>query len=212
MAEPAAAAATTAPAPARRRGAFTLVELLVVITVICILMGMVTSGVVVAMRKAEETRIRTLVTFLRPPCERFRDDHGSYPWTSPEKVTATTVIDPAAVYAELRGLPGATMNPSIDYLKALDPRFVKTVAGKPRLQDGWGADIVFRVDPQNLKPVIWSRGWDGVDDTNFEDPPAKYTRYTPPGPPPAFSNPAKFPRAYYYLGDGRSRADDLSSL
>jgi prepilin-type N-terminal cleavage/methylation domain-containing protein len=202
-----------AAVPGRRRGAFTLIELLVVMAVICTLMSMVTGVIFVVKKRGEDARTRALILFcLKPSCQRYYDNHGVYPWVSPEKVGPATVIDPEMVYIELRGLPGAVTNRSTDYLDGLDPRFVKTVAGKARLQDSWGSDIAFRVDPQGLRPVIWSRGRDRVDDTNFEDPPAKYTHYTPPAPPAIYADPAKYPRAYYYLGDGRSRGDDLSSL
>ncbi len=208
-----AAPAWSAPfAPSARRRAFTLVELLVVMAIITTLMGMITSGIVIAYRRAQDAKVRALIVLVRGGCERFKSTHGVYPWAGAGPVGPGATIDLEAVYAELRSAPGANMNKAQDCLPGLPADFVKTVAGRQRLQDVWGSDLVLRVDPASLGPVIWSRGRDRVDDTNFEDPPATYTRYTPPAPPAAYSDPAKFPRGWYYLGDGKSRGDDLRSL
>jgi anti-anti-sigma factor len=202
--------APRAPHPGRR--AFTLVELLVVIAIIGLLMSLLTGGMIALKRRSQVMQTRTLLTAVQAGCETFRANHGRYPWPEAGSVGPTTVIDPAAVYTELRGQPGSSVNRTRDYLPGLAGTFVKTVAGKGRLQDAWGSDLSFRADPQSLNPVIWSRGPDRVDDTNFEDPPGAYTSYAPPPAPAAYSDPAKFPRTYYYLGDGRSRRDDISNL
>ncbi|HOX04981.1 MAG TPA: type II secretion system protein [Planctomycetota bacterium] len=200
------------PAAARRRRAFTLIELLVVMSIICLLMGLVFGVATAVKRKSENLQVIALLGSLKTGVEIFQNDFRCLPWTQPSAVGPGTVIDPADVYAELRGLPGASINRTRDCLEGVSPRAIKVVNGRPRLQDPWGSDIVFRVDPRGLRPVFWSRGRDRVDDTNFEDPPASYTDYAPPPPPAAYSDPLKYPRAYFYLGDGRSRGDDKSSL
>ena len=192
------------------RRAFTLVELLVVIAILCLLMGLLV-GVIHALQvRSQLMQTRAVIDAVQTACEHYRGSHQRYPWAEPGSVGPATVIDPAEVYAELRGSPGATVNRT-DHLPGLAAKFVKNVGGRDRLQEAWGSELSFRVDPRSLKPVIWSRGQDRVDDTNFGDPPSAYS-YAPPAPPATYSDPAKFPRAYYYLGDGRSRGDDLSSL
>jgi len=62
------------------------------------------------------------------------------------------------------------------------------------LVDNWGREIMFRVDPEKLAPVIWSCGADGKDDTNDGVSP----------------DPAKFPKTYYWFGTGR-KSDDLTN-
>ena len=195
----------------RRRG-FTLIELLVVIAIIGVLAGILVPVLGALQRKARRALVRNLVGQAGTACESFRADHGQYPWAKPAAATAATAIRGEEVYAELRASAGATVNTAQDYLGAAPAQCVRKVAGRDRLADVWGADLVFRVNPNGGGAVIWSRGPNGIDDTNFEDPAGTYTKYAPPPPPAAYGDPLKYPRAYYYLGDGRSRSDDLSNL
>ena len=82
--------------------------------------------------------------------------------------------------------------------------------------DVWRSELTFRVDPASMDPVIFSRGEDGVDDTNYEDGDSAWydanQQYTPPTVPSAYSDGDKYPRIYYYLGDGLTRKDDLGNL
>jgi hypothetical protein len=130
-----------------------------------------------------------LVRNLRAACVGFQLDNGQYPWPKPESVTATTEIKGSDVYVELRGLPGAMINTNhIDYYGVVDKRRVKNGAWV----DQWGHEIMFRVDPGTLEPVVWSCGEDGKDDTNDGVSP----------------DPAKFPKTCYWFGTGKM-SDDI---
>lgn len=63
---------------ARRRG-FTLVELLVAITVIAILIGMLSAAVIPAWSRAKETAIITQMKQVVSAIESFENDYGFYP-------------------------------------------------------------------------------------------------------------------------------------
>jgi len=132
-----------------------------------------------------------LVSNLHAACVSYERMNGLYPWPQPYSVTATTEIKGSDVYVELRGLPGAKINTHhLDYLNVKDKRLEKNGAWV----DQWGHEIMFRIDPETLEPVIWSCGPDGKDDTNDGVSP----------------DPAKFPKTYYRFGTGKG-SDDITN-
>jgi prepilin-type N-terminal cleavage/methylation domain-containing protein len=64
--------------PFRRQG-FTLVEMLVVISIIGILAGLITAGAMVAMHKARQTSITMELTQMDMALKSLRDQFGAYP-------------------------------------------------------------------------------------------------------------------------------------
>src|SRR5437763_5142402 len=62
-----------------RRTAFTLVELLVVITIIIILMGLLTPVVMIALGRAKEGRITLEIATLDGAMKAYKEKRGSYP-------------------------------------------------------------------------------------------------------------------------------------
>ncbi|MDG1872852.1 MAG: prepilin-type N-terminal cleavage/methylation domain-containing protein [Mariniblastus sp.] len=62
-----------------RQSGFTLVELLVAITVIAILVGMLSAAVIPALTRAKETAIISQMKLLEHGLEAFKNDHGFYP-------------------------------------------------------------------------------------------------------------------------------------
>jgi len=138
-------------------------------------------------------RTRSVVDELDLACSNFRLENGRYPWAKPDSVTATTEIRCRDVYVELRGLPGAKINTTQDYFGEVKERYLKNGT----VVDTWGHEITFRVDPATMKPVIWSCGRDGKDDTNDGVSP----------------DPAKFPKTYYWFGSGSTGriSDDITN-
>jgi len=133
---------------------------------------------------------RSVILELNLACDNFRLENGQYPWAKPDSVTATTEIRGKDVYVELRGLPGAKINTTQDYFGEVKERYLKNGT----VVDTWGHEIMFRVDPATMKPVIWSCGPDGKDDTNDGVSP----------------DPAKFPKTYYWFGKGGT-GDDITN-
>src|SRR5207247_5811154 len=66
----------------RRYNAFTLIELIVVVTVITILAGLVLSTVGYARKKGARARAETEIAAMSAACESYKADNGIYPRTS----------------------------------------------------------------------------------------------------------------------------------
>lgn len=63
----------------KHRNAFTLVELLVVITIIAILAGLITGAAINALRTAKQARITIEIQQLSSAIEHFNNEYGAYP-------------------------------------------------------------------------------------------------------------------------------------
>src|SRR5213592_4605286 len=78
----------------RFNGAFTLIELIVVITVIVILPGLVLSTVGYAQKKGARARVETEIAAMSAACESYKADNGVYPRDpKPNITTATDKLD-----------------------------------------------------------------------------------------------------------------------
>lgn len=64
---------------AKHCSAFTLTELLVVITIIAILAGLITSAAINALRTAKQARIALEIRQLQVAIENFNNQYGAYP-------------------------------------------------------------------------------------------------------------------------------------
>ncbi|PYJ62868.1 MAG: hypothetical protein DME74_05130 [Verrucomicrobia bacterium] len=67
----------------RRYNAFTLIELIVVVTVITILAGLVLSTVGYARKKGARARAETEIAAMSAACESYKADNGVYPRDNP---------------------------------------------------------------------------------------------------------------------------------
>jgi len=92
------------------RVGFTLVELLVVITIIGILAALITAAGAGALKKARQTRIKTEVDQMAMALQTYKDTAGSYPpnaqtddlTPAPEAATAATPINETQVVSDLK--------------------------------------------------------------------------------------------------------------
>jgi prepilin-type N-terminal cleavage/methylation domain-containing protein len=66
-------------AAAPRRRAFTLVELLVVITIIGVLVGLITVAALGALERAHQTRIKLEIDQIHSAFQAYKNERGSYP-------------------------------------------------------------------------------------------------------------------------------------
>jgi prepilin-type N-terminal cleavage/methylation domain-containing protein len=80
------------------RSAFTLIELIVVTTVIVILTGLVLSTVGYVQKKAARARAETEIAAMSAACESYKADYGVYPFNSnTNTLNARTDLDPSAI-------------------------------------------------------------------------------------------------------------------
>jgi type II secretory pathway pseudopilin PulG len=78
-------------------GAFTLIELIVVTTVIVILTGLVLSTVGYVQKKGARARAETEIAAMSASCENYKADNGIYPTdaSKTEQLNSTTSFNPA---------------------------------------------------------------------------------------------------------------------
>ncbi len=127
----------------RFAGAFTLIELIVVITVIVILTGLVLSTVGYARKKGARARAETEIAAMSAACESYKADNGVYP-RDPTANTATDMLN-----ARTMGDPTTTLynTASLVLYRALsgDRNLDRTVSA---------ADKNFNIDGTTLSPPL----------------------------------------------------------
>jgi prepilin-type N-terminal cleavage/methylation domain-containing protein len=138
--------AASRPGAGARR-AFTLVEMLVVITIIAILAALVSVGVVKALETAKQSRIKIEVDGLDAAFRAYKEKYGSYP-------PCDLRFDPGATDASMAGYNAALRA----HLARAFPRytFANNAALQTALQNAGVDTINFRPD-QAL--VFWLSGF-----------------------------------------------------
>jgi general secretion pathway protein G len=120
----------------RRRGGFTLVEVLLVLAILVILGAMVGVGVLQVKKNADKRAAKAQVAMIEETINLYRIDVGSFP---------ETLLD-------LQELPQGLRNPD----KWGGPYLEKDVPPDP-----WGNEYQYQPDGDSFR--IWSYGPDGVD-------------------------------------------------
>ena len=115
----------------RRTGAYSLVELLIVVSIIAILAGLVLSTVGYVNRKGAASRAQTEVAALAEAIENYKLDFGNYP-------------PPANLYAELTA--GGPVNSEKVYFEP-PAGMVSTNASLPVFQDPYGNPYNYSTAP-----------------------------------------------------------------
>ncbi len=182
--------------PARRHSAaFTLIELMAVITIIVILAGLVIGGMGYVNEKQARNKAQVQIALLSKAIEEYKLDMGSYPGTTGDfggsTATAASGDSSKVLYTALfyqgyeysnnpaRSDPKGTKATKI-YLPELDPRNSKqgwvtpatstTPSANLPILDPWNNNYLYRVgtSAQNPDFDLWSKGKDGL--TKPEDP------------------------------------------
>jgi prepilin-type N-terminal cleavage/methylation domain-containing protein len=95
---------------------FTLIELIVVTTVIVILTGLVLSTVGYVQKKGARARAETEIAAMSAACENYKADNGVYPRGPANAITIGSITIPANVTdsldAKTKGDPTSTTNPT----------------------------------------------------------------------------------------------------
>src|SRR5213596_3391168 len=123
--------------------AFTLIELIVVITVIIILTGLVLSTVGYARKKGARARAETEIAAMSAACESYKADNGAYP-RDPTPNTATDALN-----ARTMGNPTTTLYNTASLV------LYRALSGDRNLDRAvTAADQNFNIDGTALSPPL----------------------------------------------------------
>jgi type II secretion system protein G len=122
----------TASLGSRHSAGFSLIELMVVVTIIAILAGLVLSTVGYVNRKGAASRAQTEVTALAEAIENYKIDFGNYPASN-------------SLYAELTAQSGA-VNTNKVYFEP-PAGMVSTNTASPQFLDPYGAAYNYSTSP-----------------------------------------------------------------
>ena len=154
----------------KRRG-FTLVELLVVISVIALLAGLTATVIVRQGHRPRATKTMGRVHQIKLAIEQFRLENNQYPWALPVDDTTSPVIVFADVAKELNP-SNANLSGTVkfnlskrDYLAFTNSGSVKEINSSGQVVDPWSNEYKIHWDTKLDRVIIWSRGPDGNDDT-----------------------------------------------
>jgi type II secretory pathway pseudopilin PulG len=169
-------------------GAFTLIELIVVTTVIIILTGLVLSTVGYVQKKGARARAETEIAAISAACESYKADNGVYPRdaTKTDTLDAKATIDMAKyqaasqyLYGQLAGDPDFDGVPNSDYKSYMQfkPNMLGTdnankVYPRDPFGNGYGYSTANQVNPnQGYNPTfdLWSTAGltSGTDSTQW---------------------------------------------
>ena len=149
--------------------AFTLVELLAVITIIGILAGLTLGAAGAIRRHGATSTAKAEVAALQAACDRFYADNNSYPSNSavnPSSSFAPTAYTAAgqALFTNLLGSATLTAAPTRKRYFEPKPAMVSTT-GNNYFIDPWGYAYGYNSDGTN-PPLIWSTAGTTKGETN----------------------------------------------
>ncbi|MBC7980382.1 MAG: type II secretion system protein GspG [Armatimonadetes bacterium] len=171
--------------------AFTLIELMAVITIIVILAGLVVGGLGYVSEKQATSKAKVQIGLLSKALEEYKLDNGTYPPTgnfaTPTTVNSGTNGNSSLLYKALfsDGALDATKTIKI-YLSDLDPLSSKqgwTTTTASKIVDPWGNEYLYRtakgVPPatgatpvnsncQNPDFDLWSAGKDSRSNADLK--------------------------------------------
>ena len=145
----------------REQSAFTLIELLAVITIIGILAGLTLGAAGAVRRQGATSTAKAEVAALQAACDRFYADNNSYPSNSavnPSSSFAPTAYTAAgqALFTNLFGTNQYNRPPSTKRYFEPKPAMVSSPTNaNPWFIDPWGYAYGYNSDSTNA-PLIWS--------------------------------------------------------
>jgi prepilin-type N-terminal cleavage/methylation domain-containing protein len=181
---------TSMKTPSRRHpAAFTLIELMAVVTIIVILAGIVVAGLGFVNEKQAREKAKVQIGMLERAIEEYKMDMGAYPGTGANfggtatasggdssQVLYNTLFKDGYDYTNPNSPPSNWAKATKIYIAELDPRNSKlgwvdpvTNATPPtgiKLRDPWGNTYRYRVgnNAQNPDFDLWSMGKNGTTD------------------------------------------------
>jgi len=157
--------------PKQSRPGFTLIEMLVTITIIVILAGLSLGGFKFVTTKQANSQAAIQIKLLEKAIEEYKLDNGVYP---PQGTGSNSL------YTELYSKGVSDPDNNKIYLAELDPLYNKQgwtegTGTAVRIFDPWGKEYIYR-NPGTVNPDfdLMSRGQDGA--TNATDPNAQVNK------------------------------------
>ena len=156
--------------PLRTMAAFTLIELLAVITIIGILAGLTLGAAGAVRRHGANSTAKAEVAALQAACDRFYADNNTYPVNtnvSPTSSFAPTAYTPAgqALFTNLIGSANLSAAPTTKRYLEPKPAMVNTTVTTNFFIDPWGYAYGYNSDGTNA-PLIWSTAGTTKGETN----------------------------------------------
>jgi len=154
--------------PDQRRGllplptmaAFTLVELLAVITIIGILAGLTLGAAGAVRRHGANSTAKAEVAALQAACERYFADNSTYPIGTANPTTVTAPAGATNLFANLLGSATLTATPTSKRYLEPKPAMVFTNTSPNYFIDPWGTAYGYNCSTNNdgtwNPPLIWS--------------------------------------------------------
>ena len=155
-----------------KKTAFTLVELLVVVSIIIILIGLTSSGVLVAIKKAKQSRAKTEIMNILTAVKLYHSEVGFLPGQISEKYLGKQLSK-----EDTYGITGDTILRFGPYYEFKDSNCTGTTPNR-NLVDPWDKNYIYvkagdedkatascKTTVGNGFSVVYSLGQDGVDNT-----------------------------------------------
>ena len=139
----------------RSRGAFTLIELLAVITIIGILAGLTLGAAGAVRRHGATSTAKAEVAALQAACDRFYADNSTYPIGTASPTTVTAPAGGTVLFTNLLGSATLTAVPTSKRYFEPKPAMVFTNTSPNYFIDPWGYAYGYNSDGTNA-PLIWS--------------------------------------------------------
>jgi prepilin-type N-terminal cleavage/methylation domain-containing protein len=159
--------------PRRPTAAFTLIELLAVITVIGILAGLTLGAAGAVRRHGASSTAKAEVAALQAACDRYFADNNLYPTTNSMPDPSSSYSPTASIYTgagqalftNLLGSVTLSVAPTTKRYFEPKPAMVYTNGSPNYLIDPWGYAYGYNSDGTNA-PLIWSTAGTTKGETN----------------------------------------------
>ena len=135
--------------------AFTLIELLAVITVIGILAGLTLGAAGAVRRHGATSTAKAEVAALQAACDRFYADNNAYPIGTDNPTTVTAPAGGTVLFTNLVGSATLSIAPTSKRYFEPKPAMVYTNGSPNFFIDPWGYAYGYNSDGTNA-PLIWS--------------------------------------------------------
>ena len=139
----------------REQSAFTLIELLAVITIIGILAGLTLGAAGAVRRHGATSTAKAEVAALQAACDRYFADNSTYPIGTASPTTVTAPAGATNLFCDLFGTNQYNRAPSTKRYFEPKPAMVYTNLTPNYFVDPWGYAYGYNSDGTNA-PLIWS--------------------------------------------------------